>query len=167
MAEHGYRKMQTPYSGVSDISFSFHSGAAQDDSFPGDGYVDAYGAGDAYYATPANLLSVYTENAAVLPSGGLGSGVFGVIRKGTGLYEILLRREHFLLMNCSLSLETQTAKALFVQLAHPGMETKTGTDGVSRSVLNVRIINTSGADTDLQYQDRVHVSLKLKNTSVP
>jgi len=166
MVEHNYRKLQTPYTGMVDISFSFHSGAAEDGTFPGDGYVDAYGAADAYTAFDQTSTFEFVENSATLPSGVKGSGVLGVIRISTGLYKIILRRKHFRLFSCNLTLETETSKALFVQLSHPGMETETGTDAKVRSVLYVRVTNTSGADTDLEYQDRVHVGLKLKNSRV-
>jgi hypothetical protein len=167
MGDHSYRKMQTPYTGMVDVSFSFHSGAAEDASFPGDGYVDAYGAGDAYGSFNQTLTREFVENSSVLPSGTSGSGVLGVIRLGVGLYKIILRRVYFRLFSCTMSLETQTSKLLVPQLAHPGMESETDADGKVRSILVVRIVNVNGADTDLTFQDRVHVQLKLKNCSVP
>ncbi len=142
------------------IPFSFASGAAEDGTFPDslldDGYISALG--DGYGISQG----VNVDNGGVR-----GKGVHGVARKAIGLYEIVLRDQWLDIVSVNFQLQLEQNKDLKVQLAGaPQNITTTDSDGrsVKRTILQLRIINSSAVETDLEYNDRVHGQVWVNNS---
>lgn len=153
------RKLQTPERGLVDLSFSFHSGASHAGTFPYR-FVDGYGTADGYVS---DLDS--DENTFVTSDSVSGPGVLSIERQKTGHYHIVLRREYVRCHSQTASLSLGTRAARFVQFGYPMLYTETGLDGVKRSAFDLYVVNATAVASDLTVDDRVSVSLKLKNSA--
>ena len=147
--QHSMRKVQTPDVGVVQIMGSFPSGAQEDGSFPDSALDDGYVA----------------RTATAAPNDAYGAGFKGVIRVAVGRYDIILDRVYPELMHACGSVQLETTALVQVQLDSPVMTTASPAGG-DVSVVHMRIVGSTGIDTDLAAQDRVSFHLDLRNTSV-
>jgi len=159
--EHGRRKKLTLESGIVDLDFTFHSGAAEDGTFP-DLVVDGYGVVDAYGLSDGSSVS-----ATVHSDGGIeGPGVLAVLRISGGRYKVVLSRPYRFLLAHSISFVLASSKVVVGLIEAPGLYSEAQFDGSNKAVFHIQLLNASGNPIDLTYEEYVSVKLSLKLSGV-